>query len=1846
MFQALLLGMMITLGVVMALSLALFGRVALTPAGLGPNLAILLSLGGALVLLRRGYWSAAVWVVISAILLGLARGLWQTGLSQSDHLLITFAIPITLAGLLAGRRSLILTVALSLIIVSSAAVVEQLQSGMAPLRAEVNIASIYFVLISLLLAFLLDRFGITLREAQGERARAEQAQRASEARYHSLAEAAHDMIFIINRAGQVNYVNSIAAQAFGRPAEAIIGQPAANLFPPRVLAHQRANVQRVLETREPIYAETLTPLGNHDVWLSTWLSPLANEGGEINAVLGVSRDITARKEAEDALLASEERYRLLAETTSDYAFVDRVEPDGSIVPEWVTEAFTRITGYALAETSGADFWLKLVHPADHALFLQHTARVIAGQPDAVEARILTKTGEVRWLRDVVHPVWDPAQGRVIRLYGGAQDITERKQAEESLRQSEERFNAFMNNSPATAFIKDEQGRLVYINPAFERAFDFHNRNWQGKTDFELWPAATAQMLRASDARILASGQPEAVEESVEHADGRHHWLTFKFPFRDQAGRVYLAGMGLDLTERKQAEQALRESQARLKLLNSIAIGMTSGRPVEEIIERTVRYLGNYFPTVRAAYGTLSAEGHLTVVRAVAPPQMTSLAGLTLDLSVAPVYLATLRRGELVIIEELLRDARLAPLAKALAPSGTQALMVVPLTHARQLLGLLLFDSPAPRVWSDQELTTLTEAADYLAVAVQDAQARQERQQALLEMREAETKYRALVEEVPAITYAVAARDVSGGILYVSPQVERILGFTPAEWLAGEPGLWGRRLHPEDRAGALSAWERHRTLGEPFSAEYRMLAEDGREVWLHDEARWVLDERGQRRFTQGLMLDVTQQKRAEADLRASEARFKAVFESAAIGIALTDLEGRSIESNKTLQALHGYNAAELRQMTFAEFTHPADVAADTALFRELMAGERDHYQLEKRYLHKNGHILWGHLTVSLVRDTMGQPQFALAMVEDITERKRAAQRQEAVYRIAQASDNAADLDELFRAVHEIVSTVMPAHNFYIALYDPQADWLSFPYFVDEADEVDSPRKSRRGLTEYILRTGQPLLCTLAVQTELEQRGEVELVGVQSPIWLGVPLVAEKQTIGVMVVQHYSDAQAYGEREQQMLEFVSSEIARAINRKRAETALRLSEARYRSLVETQSELIARSDLRGYLTFVNDSYCRTLGQRREVLLGQVFMPDVVPEDVPVVAAALRAIQKPPHRQQIETRQLTPEGMRWFSWDNAAILDEAGRVMELQGVGRDITERKQAEAQLARQVQESQALGRISEMLAISLDLPTVLQQIVDSAASLIGRADRAVMHLLDKTETVLQPVAVAGHETQSLNQRMNFQWGRGIAGLVIASGETIILPDAPADQRYISMEGQVSHVRSLLVAPVFVGERRLGTLSLHSAALGVFTDDDAHLLTTLGAQAGLAIQNARLFEVERRRAEEAEALQQVTRTLITRRNLPELLQTVVEAIATIADYKYIAVNLREETRLVPQAYTGYPAEALQPVEVETGFMGHIARTGLPVLIADVTQEVNYVPGMPNVRSFAGVPLLHSGQVLGVLSVEAEADRPLDENDLNWLMNIGSQLGAAIKNAELYADLEKALKYEQSARAHLVQTEKLAGMGRLVASVAHELNNPLQAIQNALYLVKQESTLTEQSREDLQVALGEADRMAELISRLRETYRPATSAEFHPESLNELVRQIEKLIGTHLRHNNVVWEFNPEASLPLVMGLRDQLKQALLNLSLNAVEAMPTGGQLTIATRSDPESHGLWLLIADTGQGIEPEALPNIFDPFFTTKTTGTGLGLAITHDIVQRHGGRIEVESAAGQGTTFKVWLPAQA
>ena len=280
-----------------------------------------------------------------------------------------------------------------------------------------------------------------------------------------------------------------------------------------------------------------------------------------------------------------------------------------------------------------------------------------------------------------------------------------------------------------------------------------------------------------------------------------------------------------------------------------------------------------------------------------------------------------------------------------------------------------------------------------------------------------------------------------------------------------------------------------------------------------------------------------------------------FESSINGFIFTDLAGNINYVNTYFLQLLGYeNQDEVLHRHFKDFI--ADPKAAVKVVKTLLT-EKGGWRGEMIARKKDNSVFYAQVAASLVKDNTGSPIGGIVSFIDITERKQLEKVQEAIYRISETAGYAQNLDELFPKIHKIIGEFIPPKNFYISLYDEENETLSFPYFVDQFDPPPQPRKKTKGLTEYVLRTGQPLLAPPEVYEELERRGEIEIMGTPSKDWLGVPLkTTDNKTIGVLVVQVYEVGPRYTEQDKDMLVFVSTQVAMVIQRKQAEDQIRAS------------------------------------------------------------------------------------------------------------------------------------------------------------------------------------------------------------------------------------------------------------------------------------------------------------------------------------------------------------------------------------------------------------------------------------------------------------------------------------------------------------------------------------------------------------------------------------------------------------------------------------------------------------------------------------------------------------------
>jgi len=435
--------------------------------------------------------------------------------------------------------------------------------------------------------------------------------------------------------------------------------------------------------------------------------------------------------------------------------------------------------------------------------------------------------------------------------------------------------------------------------------------------------------------------------------------------------------------------------------------------------------------------------------------------------------------------------------------------------------------------------------------------------------------------------------------------------------------------------------------------------------------------------------------------------QATLESTADGILVVDLDGNIVSHNRHFEEMWRLPAALIAANNDAAgrrrlIEHVRDQLVNPQLFVD---GIQERYAEPQSdsfdvVIFKDGRVLERY---SIPLRLEGRSVGRVWSFRDVTARRRAECVQEAVYRISHTAHTADNLQQLLRAIHEIVGELMPAKNFYVSLYDAEKDRLEFPYFVDEIDLTCdvNPRKLRKGLTEYVLRTGQPLLATPEVYEQLVAAGEAELIGAPSIDWLGVPLKVKDRTIGVVVTQTYSQGVRYGEAERDILTFVSSQMAMAIERKRVEDAWREQSELLQRIVDNIPVMLVFLDEQGGIQWGNREWTRTLGYDVAEANTRDIFAELYPD--PRDRQRLRDSIGAPVGQWTDFRTRTRHGTTLETiWANAPLTGGGWLA-----IGMDVTDRKRAEERYRSFIaQSSEGVSRLEIDPPVPISLPEEAQ------------------------------------------------------------------------------------------------------------------------------------------------------------------------------------------------------------------------------------------------------------------------------------------------------------------------------------------------------------------------------------------------------------------------------------------------------------------------------------------------------------------------------------------------------------
>ena len=652
------------------------------------------------------------------------------------------------------------------------------------------------------------------------------------------------------------------------------------------------------------------------------------------------------------------------------------------------------------------------------------------------------------------------------------------------------------------------------------------------------------------------------------------------------------------------------------------------------------------------------------------------------------------------------------------------------------------------------------------------------------------------------------------------------------------------------------------------------------------------------------------------------------------------------------------------------------------------------------------------------------------------------------------------------------------------------------------------------------------------------------------------------------------------------------------------------------------------------VNSAYAHGSGYSKKELIGRNHFELFPHEENQAIFERVRETGRPatfaakpfdfPDRPEL--------GTTYWDWALVPVADKGGGshgfVLSLV----DVTEREKTRQALRRHAERLQVLHEIDQLILTARSVEEIAESAVNSIPRLVDCA-RASVVLFDQEAKEMRVIAacseveteVGGGWCGPLGDADFGELSRaGMAeelrqGQVLEVADIRALPASSPLMDALRAEG----VRAIVSLPLVIQEDLAGSLNLGLDRPGRLTVEELDAVRELATVVAIGVYQTRLNEQVRHQADRLEGMVK-KRTRALRSSQARFRAIFQEAGVGIALANSKGRVLDSNRAL--QRMLGYSDEGLRG-RMFTEFLYH------PDGDRDGDAKAD------------GAPLWEELVAGQRDSYSRERRCVHKEGRLLWTNVVTSAIRNQKSRVRHLVIMVEDITERKRAQEALIHTEKLAIAGRLAASLTHEINNPLQSVIGSLDLAEESLAEdgVEEARELLQIGMEELERAAGVVTQLRDLNRPSDITQTEPTDVNVLVERVLALTRRQRQKHQVEVIWNAVDDLNSLMVVPDRIQQVFLNLVLNAVEAMPEGGRLEVSTSLTEEPAGVCISFADSGYGIAADALPHLFDPFYTTKAEGLGLGLYITKNIVEEHGGYIDVESQVGEGTTFKVWLP---
>jgi PAS domain S-box-containing protein len=1039
-------------------------------------------------------------------------------------------------------------------------------------------------------------------------------------------------------------------------------------------------------------------------------------------------------------------------------------------------------------------------------------------------------------------------------------------------------------------------------------------------------------------------------------------------------------------------------------------------------------------------------------------------------------------------------------------------------------------------------------------------------------------------------------------------------------------------------------------------------------------------------------ELAERKIIEAALVESENRFHTIFDSVNDAIFVHDVNtGAILDVNQRMCEMYGYTRREVLQLSIADMSQdqpPYTQREAMGWFRQIPAGGSR--LAEWCAKDKNGRLFW--VEVNLRHTVMDGQERMLVTVRDINERKKADQRRIALYRISDAARAAQGLEEFCQLIHAVIGTLMPAKNFFIALHDPVTGFISYPYYSDEYDQPPPPHQIEKGLTAYVLQNQEPLLATSEVFQELEARGEVENVGTPSIDWLGVPLKTKHGTLGVLAVQTYKEAERLTADDQDVLVFVSNQVAMMLERKQAEEHDHMFSQGLRAVIEAADELI-RCDQLDILyrravelarekigvervglflldpegkfllgTYGTDSHGHTTEEHAAFEPADnhpyLFKPSDRLWEVRKVTQAFWEGEKPHLLQPgwvagTVIRSLErPIGILFNdsaisqSTLNETLQETLAVYCSLLG---NIIERKRLEEREQDTVSRLHAVVECADELIRTVDLDTLYRRAVELAREKLN-VERCGIFILDETQEYMIGTYGTDNQGQTTDER-TARWEAKRRPEIFAGG---------GQTRVIRQDDELTYWENGDRVDLGRGWVAFTLLHIADEPFGLFCNDTAishsppdeavqETVTIYCSLLGNIIDRKRSEEHERDMANRLHAVVDAADELIGCESLDALYRRAVELARDKLGLERCSIFLLDEKH---EQLTGtYGTNALHQTTDEHFIQ--IPADDIPEIIDRVVQKYTIHEDV--------IPVYYEGEIAHNLNpgwvcstLIRIAEEPIgvfyNDNAITQAEPSETVQETVVIYSSLLGNIIKRMRVESEQKRLIKELEaKNSELERFAYTVSHDLKSPLITIRGFLGFLEKDAASgnLDRFRTDITRISEATNKMQQLLNGLLELSRVGRL--MNPGQLvpfEEITRDAIALVYGQI--DALGAELIVQEDLPTVFGDRARLVEVVQNLLDNAIKfsSPRVSPRIEIGTRGFDETGKPVFFVRDNGQGIDPQYHDRIFGLFnkLDAQSEGTGIGLALVKRIVEFHSGRIWVESGGPDpGSTFYFTLP---